>query len=120
MTIHIAYELPTLIVATVTDVLMREELDDAKRQIHDHLQAHGPCRLLVFFAQGFINLQALATWDDIDVDPYLQRNTTRMALVGDMRWRDSALLFFFNSMVPFQMEYFPPEQYELAKAWLID
>jgi hypothetical protein len=119
MTIHIQYESPDLALVSVTGVLMRTEMDDAKRQMHDHMQAHGPCRVLICFEEGFVNLQAFATWDDIDVDHYLQRNVVRMALVGDMRWRDSALLFLFNSMVPFQMEYFPAEQYELAKAWLI-
>ena len=38
--------------------------------------------------------------------------------VGDLRWRDSALLFLFNTMVPFQIEYFPVAQEEFAKAWL--
>ena len=42
-----------------------------------------------------------------------------MAIVSDLRWRDSALLFFLNSMVPFQMEYFKSDQEEFARAWLV-
>lgn len=69
-------------------------------------------------SSGMLGMQALVSWDDIDVDHYIKQHIIRLAVVGDLRWRDSALLYLFNSMVPFQIEYFPAAHEELASAWL--
>jgi hypothetical protein len=52
------------------------------------------------------------------VDAYLQQNVRRLALVGDLRWRDTVLLFFLSAVAKFQIEYFKPEQEDFARAWL--
>lgn len=54
----------------------------------------------------------------VDVDHTIKQHIIRLAVVGDLRWRDSALLYLFNSMVPFQIEYFPAAHDVLADAWL--
>ena len=54
------------------------------------------------------------------MDKVIKQNIIRLAVVGDLRWRDSALLFLFNSMVPFQIEYFPVHQESFALAWLVE
>ena len=94
MTVNIRFEEPALVVLHASGVLMRAEVDAAKRQVHDHMQAHGKQHVLAVIEEGFENLQAFVSWDDIDVDRYIQQHVVRMAIVGDLRWRDTALLFF--------------------------
>jgi hypothetical protein len=107
-----------LIVAHLSGVLQREEVDAAKRDVFGFLMTRGASPLLMHVNEGFAGLQNLVQWDDIPEDKFIQQHVTRLAFVGDLRWRDTALLFFFHNMVPFQMEYFPEPQYELAVAWL--
>ena len=118
MPISVVVEPSGLIVAKLSGVLAREEVDASKREVFGHLMMRGSAPMLMHVDDGFSGLQNLVQWDDIPEDKFIQQHITRLAFVGDMRWRDTALLFFFHSVVPFQMEYFPQAQYELAVAWL--
>jgi hypothetical protein len=83
------------------------------------MMEHGMAHLLIVLAPGFNNLQAFASWDDIEEDRFIQKHVIRLAIVGDLRWRDSAVLFLLGGLVPFQMEYFPSDQEDFAHAWLL-
>jgi len=118
MTVLVDFEAPNQITIRVGGTLRRNEVDAGKHQVHDLMQLHGDCLVTILLEPGFSNLEAFVRWDDIDVDHVIQRHIIRLAVVGDLRWRDNALLFLFNTMVPFQIEYFPAAQEEFAKAWL--
>jgi hypothetical protein len=120
MTIHIEFEAPDRVIIRASGVLRRDELDARKRELFAHMQVHGRCHVLMLLDKDFANLQAFAKWDDIEEDAYIQQHVIRLAMVGDLRWRDSALLFFLSGLVPFQMEYFKAGQEEFARAWLLD
>lgn len=120
MTLSVSFEDKQLTVIRTHGVLLRAEVDAAKRQVHDHMQVHGKQLVLVLIEEGFANLEAFVSWDDIDVDHYIQQHVIRLALVGDLRWRDSAPLFFMNAVSKFQIEYFKPGQEEFARAWLAE
>lgn len=118
MPISVVVEPSGLIVAHLSGELQREEVDAAKREVFAHLMTTGSAPLLMHVQEGFAGLQTLVQWDDIPEDKFIQQHVTRLAFVGDLRWRDTALLFFFHGLVPFQMDYFPQAQYDLAVAWL--
>ena len=120
MTVRLSLEDSRLVKLYVSDVLLRAEVDATKHQMHDYMQVHGKCHDMFILEPGFSNLQAFVSWEDIDVDKVIKQNIVRWAVLGDLRWRDSALLFLFNSMVPFQIEYFPLDQEDFAMAWLIE
>lgn len=119
MPISVVIEPSGLIVAHLSGEAQRHEVDAAKRDVFAHLMTAGSAPLLMHVQEGFSGLQSLVQWDDIPEDKFIQQHVTRLAFVGDLRWRDTALLFFFHSMVPFQMEYFPEAHYALAEAWLM-
>ncbi|BDT74302.1 hypothetical protein os4_38550 (plasmid) [Comamonadaceae bacterium OS-4] len=118
MPITVEFSTPNLVAMRVSEVILRTEVDAAKHQMHDLMQLHGPCVFMVELEPAIAGFEALATWEDIEVDHYIKKHIVRFAIVGDLRWRDSAMLFFFSSMVPFQIEYFPADQKELGLAWL--
>jgi hypothetical protein len=119
MTITVSLEEGNLVILRSNGVLMRQEVDHAKHQVHDIIVAHGKVHVLALMEPDFDNLEAFATWEDIEVDAVIQPNIIRMALVGDLRWRDRAILFFLNAVSSFQIEYFQPEQEEFARTWLL-
>ncbi len=118
MTIQVEFTAPNRIDIRVNCLMLRDEVDATKYRIHDLMQEHGKCVIMIRLESGLLGMQALVSWDDIDVDHYIKEHVIRLAVVGDLRWRDSALLYLFNSMVPFQIEYFPAAHEELATAWL--
>ena len=118
MPIQVEFTAPNRVDVRVTGLMLRVEVDAAKYKIHDLMQEHGMCLIMIHLDSGLQGMQALVRWDDIDVDHSIKQHIIRMAVVGDLRWRDSALLYLFNSMVPFQIEYFPAAQDVLADAWL--
>lgn len=119
MTIEVAFESPGLVVIRPHGVLLRVEVDAAKRQVHAHMQQYGKLHVLVVIDDGFSDLAAFATWEDIEEDVFIQQQIIRLAIVGDLRWRDKAVLFFLNAVGRFQIDYFTPEHEPLARAWLV-
>lgn len=119
MAISVTFENPQLAVIRTLGTLLRAEVDATKHQVHDHMQAHGKQHVLVLIEDGFTNLEAFVSWDDIEVDHFIQQNIVRLAVVGDLRWRDSAMLFFMNAVSKFQIEFFKAGQEEFARAWLV-
>jgi hypothetical protein len=119
MSVEVSFESADFIVVRCQGTLEREAVDAAKRQVFAHMMEHGMAHLLIVLAPGFNNLQAFASWDDIEEDRFIQKHVIRLAIVGDLRWRDSAVLFLLGGLVPFQMEYFPSDQEDFAHAWLL-
>ena len=98
---------------------MRQKVDEVKRQVHARMQAHGKQHVLILIDSNCADLEAFATWEDIEEDAFIQQQIIRLAVVGDLRWRDRALLFFLNAVGRFQVDYFKPEHELLARAWLL-
>ncbi|MBC7609193.1 MAG: STAS/SEC14 domain-containing protein [Polaromonas sp.] len=119
MTISVSFEEKNLVVMRGSDELKRLEADQAKRQICSHILENGKIFVLVFIEPGFTNLEAFASWDDIEEDTVIQKNVIRLAVVGDLRWRDTALLFFITAVASFQIEYFKADQEDFARSWLV-
>lgn len=59
-------------------------------------------------------------WADVSFqeksDPYIKK----MALVGEHKWEELALMSVSAGFRSFPVEYFQPNELELAKAWLSD
>ncbi|MDO9103525.1 MAG: STAS/SEC14 domain-containing protein [Methylovulum sp.] len=107
-----------LVVIRSSTVLTRAEADDVKKQVIAVIGRQGKISILIIIEAGFVNVDALANWDDDHDDEFIQKHIIRMAIVGDLKWRDSALLFFLNGWLPFSIKYFKADQEDFARAWL--
>lgn len=119
MTVSISFEEGNLVVIRGSGELKRDEVDQTKRQIYNYILANGPIYMLILIDEAFKSFEAFASWEDIEEDAVIQPNVKRLALVGDLRWRDQALLFLITAVASFQIEYFKPEQEEFARVWLL-
>ena len=61
-----------------------------------------------------------AGWDDDDLGYQLEygNRIARMAIVGDQRWRDPALLFVGKGFRDTEIEFFLPDAVDAAQAWV--
>jgi len=119
MALKLELEGDNLAVIRSTDVLTRAEADEIKKDVIAIIKAQGSVKVLIVIEESFASLEALANWDDDHDDEFIQQHVERMAIVGDLRWRDSALLFFLNGLLPFSIKYFNSGQEEFARAWLV-
>ncbi|MBC7445040.1 MAG: STAS/SEC14 domain-containing protein [Polaromonas sp.] len=119
MTVSVSFEEGNLVVIRGSGELKRDEVDQTKRQIYNYILANGPIYMLILIDEAFKSFEAFASWEDIEEDAVIQPNVKRLALVGDLRWRDQALLFLITAVASFQIEYFKPEQEEFARVWLL-
>jgi hypothetical protein len=119
MTIKLEFAENNLVISRNSGVLMRDEFNEAKKEVATFIENHGRINMLVILEEDFSNLQAFVSWDDNHLDDFIQKNTNRLAIVGNLKWHEDALLFFLNGLVPFTIEYFKIGQEELAIAWLL-
>lgn len=106
------------IVSHISDVFKQAEMNEIKGRIRKLSETSNAIRVLVIIETDFINLEDAVNWNDDTEDDALLKKVKQLAIVGDLRWRDKALLFALDGITPVAIEYFPPEQIELAKAWL--
>lgn len=118
MALTIEFEENSLFVIRSSGVLERSDVDGIKKQVVNFIKRHGRATGLIIIEDGFQSLSAFASWDDDEDDEFIQKHIDRLAIVGDLRWRDNALMFFLNGFVPFSIEYFKAGQETFAKAWL--
>ena len=119
MTVSVSFEEGNLVVIRGSGELKRDEVDQTKRQIYNYILANGQIYMLILIDEAFKSFEAFASWEDIEEDAVIQPNVKRLTLVGDLRWRDQALLFLITAVASFQIEYFKPEQEEFARVWLL-
>ena len=101
----------------VSGKLAHTELLDVQRAAADILRREGPLRLLVL-AEGFAGWERAGDWGDISFQAENDGRIERMAIVGDRKWQELALMFTAQGMRPFPIEYFDPTQVDAARSWL--
>jgi hypothetical protein len=91
-------------------------LDDiAKRRVDA-----GQTILLLVTLENFVGWKKDPAWaDDMDFQASHGNDIARIAIVGDRRWRDDALLYVGKGFRRTDVEFFTPESLDTAKAWLL-
>lgn len=56
--------------------------------------------------------------DDADFQFHHGNDIARIAIVGDLEWREQALLYVGKGFRGTEIEFFPPESLNAAKAWI--
>jgi hypothetical protein len=118
MALTIQFEEHQLFVVRSSGVIDRPEADAIKKEVVQFIKRHGRACGLIIINDDFHNVSKFASWDDDENDEFIQKHIDRLAIVGDIQWRDSALLFFLNGLVPFSIQFFKADQEAFARAWL--
>ena len=82
------------------------------------IDAGGKVRVLVTL-DGFTGWEQGPDWgDDLAFQFEYGNDIARIAVVGDPRWKDQALMYLGKGFRETAIEYFPPEALPVAKAWV--
>jgi hypothetical protein len=101
----------------ISGVLEERDLATAQRSLAAELKGGGRIRLLVVLA-GFEGWERGATWGDLTFYVGHGDDIERIAIIGDDRWRDEALMFAAADLRKAPVAYFGALDAAQARAWL--
>jgi hypothetical protein len=100
-----------------TGKLRQPELAAVQRSARELVEQHGKVRVLAV-VEDFLGWEKGGDWGDLslqmEVDPHIEK----MAIVGERRWEELALIFAAKGLRRFPIEYFQPAELGRARAWL--
>jgi hypothetical protein len=107
-----------IITIKITGKLAQAELAASQKAAAEILRQQGRARLLVV-ADKFQGWEKRGDWGDLsgqaELDPYLEK----MAIVGEQKWQDLALVFAGKGIRRVPVEYFSPADMDKARDWLV-
>lgn len=108
-----------VITIRITGKLTQPELATLQKAVGDVLDHQGRCRLLVI-AERFEGWQRGGDWGDLSFQMKHDAQIEKMAIVGERKWEDLALIFTAKGLRQFPIEYFAPAEQDKARAWLAE
>ncbi|MCL4791829.1 MAG: STAS/SEC14 domain-containing protein [Gammaproteobacteria bacterium] len=106
-----------LVTLRVSGRLTQSELASLQQRSAGIIRQTGTVRVLVL-VEHFEGWEQGGQWDDFSFQEANDPHIARMAIVGDEKWRDLALLFTSKDLRQFPLEYFAADQLAAARAWL--
>lgn len=73
---------------------------------------------IVVIAERFEGWERGGAWDDFSFQQQFDPFVEKMAIVGDKRWEDLALMFAAKGLRKFPIEYFGTDERKKAYAWV--
>lgn len=103
------------LVVNLFDVLSHAEFTQAQKSAGEFLREQGPMRILINV--GALKAFAPGDWGDLSFQ-LPDESIVKMAIVGDTRMKDLALMFTGKGLRKFPIEFFSPQESQAARAWL--
>ena len=106
-----------LVTLRVSGRLTQNELAAAQAEMSRVIATGGKVRILVL-ADDFAGWEKGGSWADFSFQQAHDDDIERIAIVGDAKWQDLALIFTTKGLRPFPIEYFTVERLDEARDWL--
>ena len=101
----------------ITGRLTQPELVAVQKSAAGIVQKVGKVRILAVTAE-FEGWEQGGNWGDLSLQSEIDPHVEKMAIVGDKKWEDLALLFAAKGLRKFPIEYFSPDDMAKALTWL--
>jgi SpoIIAA-like len=101
----------------VRGTLTHAELTAVQRKGAEILAEQGTLRVLVL-AEGFAGWARGGDWGDVSFQSENDARIAKLAIVGDRKWEELALMFTAQGLRDFPIEYFELADTAGARAWL--
>jgi hypothetical protein len=106
-----------VVTVRITGKLTHPELRAAQKSMAENLQQQSRMCILVL-AQGFQGWERGGDWGDLSFQMENDPSIKKMAVVGEKKWEELALIFAGKGFREFPVEYFPTADLAKARAWL--
>jgi SpoIIAA-like len=117
MPISLHHESGNLYRVEIRGTLRKADLDRVQDDLVVQMGPIGRARLL-FVLEGFEGWEPRDNWSDMSFDMTHGDSIERIAIVGDERWRDEALMFAAADLRKGPVEFFPAPAAAEARRWL--
>jgi hypothetical protein len=117
MAIELHHERDNIFRIDLTAKLRQAEFQHCQEQILQEVSRRGPVRLL-FVLDRFEGWESQDNWGDLSFFVRHGDSIVRIAIVGDERWRDLALMFAAADLRRAPVEYFGQMDLVNARLWL--
>ena len=117
MTANITQASGTLFTVNVSGELKKHEYEGLQAVAEKLMAKAGPIKILLI-VEDFAGWERGVDWGDLDFMMAHEDDIGRIAVIGEERWRDDLLMFLGAGLRGAGVLFFPPEQRELAEAWL--
>jgi hypothetical protein len=107
-----------MLTVEITGRLSHSELTAVQRSAKRIIQRHGNVKVLVI-AEAFLGWDKKGDWGDLSAQAEIDPHIEKMAIVGEKKWEDLALIFAAKGLRGFPIEYFSPANLSQARAWLV-
>lgn len=108
-----------IVTARITGTLTQPELLAMQKAAGEVISRQGKARVLIL-VERFEGWQREGAWNDFSFQMQHDAQIERMAIVGDKKWEDLALLFAADGLRSFPIAYFEPADIARARAWLAE
>ena len=106
-----------IITLKISGKLTQSELASIQAATARLITPGGRWRILVL-TENFSGWELGGEWNDFSMQAENDAGIEKMAIVGERRWEELALIFTAKGLRPFPIEFFEPIQLPQARAWL--
>ncbi len=117
MPIELHHERDNVFRIDVRATLRQREFEHCQEEVLHEVSRLGPVRLL-FVLDRFEGWDSQDNWHDLSFFVRHGDAIERIAIVGDERWRDLALMFAAADLRKAPVEYFGEQEFVKAHSWL--
>lgn len=108
-----------MITVKISGKLRQPELAAMEKTAVEIFRQQGKMRILIL-AEDFQGWEQGGDWGDLSFMRENDQHMEKIAIVGDRKWKDLALIFTGKNYRECPVEYFPPEEVFQAQAWLME
>lgn len=108
-----------IITVKISGKLKRPELTAMEKTAVEIFRQQGKMRILIL-AEDFQGWERGGDWGDLSFMRENDQHMEKIAIVGEGKWKDLALIFTGKNYRECPVEYFLPEEVGQAQAWLTE
>ena len=107
-----------IITVRVSGALKQTDWAVALRSVADLIRKHGTKVRIFVIMQDFHGIFRGGDWGDVSFQAEQDDLIERMAIVGDKKWENFAVMFAGKGLRRFPVEYFQPSEMTKALDWI--
>jgi hypothetical protein len=119
MSVEITGSSGGIVTVKVAGKLSQPDIARAQQQAVGIIAREGKIRFLII-VESFEGWEKGGDWGDVSFQSEYDEHIERMAVVGEKRWEEMALIFVAKGYREFPIEYFPSADLARARAWLAE
>ncbi len=119
MSAEVISNIDGIVTVKLTGKLTYPELIVMQKSVISIIGQQGSIRVLVI-GEDFQGWDKEGDWEDLSFQTESEPYIHKMALVGEKKWEDLALMFTGKGFREFPIEYFQQNELDKAQAWLAE